>query len=192
MIKISGGQARGRNILVPPGMKTRPTSSQVREAVFGMLQQRISDALVLDLFCGSGAYGLEAISRGASHVVLVDNDHVAVQTVRQNMKSLGFDKCAEIYESDFARALQIFLRNDKKFDIIFIDPPYEAGYYQTAIGAILKLLSESGCIVCEHPISMTLTEPDGLCIDRNKRYGKRAITILTRRNDLDRNLSGEL
>ncbi len=179
MIRISGGQARGRNLIVPSGQKTRPTSALVREAVFGMIQSRVANANVLDLFCGSGAYALEAISRGAASAVLIDSDSKAVIAARQNANALGYANI-EVFQNDFLRALQILLRNDKKFDIIFLDPPYASDFYQTAINESKKVLCEDGCIVCEHPSTMALEAFDGGEILRQKRYGIRSITIFAK------------
>jgi len=115
-----------------------------------------------------------------------------VAAARANAKSLGYDNRAEVYLNDYVRALQILLQNDKKFDIIFLDPPYQAGFYHTAINKSERLLQPNGCIVCEHPSSMTMEGTQGLQVERQKRYGIRAVTILSKRDNHDRDLSGEL
>ncbi len=163
----------------------------VREAAFGMIQSRVATAAVLDLFCGSGAYAFEALSRGANSAVLIDVDGKAVSTAKRNMGMLGFPN-VEIYQNDFLRALQILMRNDKKFDIIFLDPPYASGLYQTAINESISVLLDTGCIICEHPASMAIQSPDDLEVYRQRQYGIRALTILVRRNRIDRDLSGQL
>lgn len=192
MVRIIGGRAKGRRIEVPPGGNTRPTSAVVREAVFGVLQPYTESARVLDLFCGSGAYALEALSRGAKHAVLADRDAQAVAVVRRNVKALGFSHIADIYQQDYSRSVQNLRRDGRIFDIIFLDPPYAANLYEKAVDACLPLLDQHGRIVCEHPASMNIRDTDELIVNRVRRYGKRAITILSRRNEHDRNLSGEL
>ena len=191
MIRIAGGTVRGRNLEVPPGQNTRPTSAVVREAAFGMIQGRVSGSAVLDLFCGSGAYAFEALSRGAGSAVLIDSDAKAVSVAKRNAGMLGFAD-VQIYQNDFLRALQILVRNDKKFDIIFLDPPYASGLYQTAINESKSVLGDSGCIVCEHPASMSIPVPEDFEILRQRAYGIRALSIVLRRNHSDRDLSGQL
>ena len=192
MIRIAGGQARGRKLLVPQGSKTRPTSSMVREAVFGMIQLQVPGANVLDLFCGSGAYALEALSRGAECAVLIDSDSKSIQTARSNIQTLGYQDKAEVFLNDYAKALQILVKNDRKFDIIFLDPPYASGFYTKAIECSEHVLTEGGCIICEHPSSLAIEPTDALSVSRQKRYGIRSVTILIRRNNIDGDLSGQL
>lgn len=178
MIRIIGGLAKGRKLIVPPGRNTRPTSAVVREAVFGMLQPHTVGARILDLFCGSGAYALEALSRGAAHAVLVDKDKRAAAAARENSKALGFASKSDIYQQDYAHATQILWRNGKIFDIIFLDPPYQANVYTQALAACIPLLDPNGRIVCEHAASVCVPVVSGLAVYRSRQYGKRAITIL--------------
>ncbi len=192
MIRIIGGCAKGRKLEVPLGRNTRPTSAVVREAVFGMLQPYIEDARVLDLFCGSGAYALEAISRGAANAVLVDKDARAAAIARNNAQLLGFSSDSKVVQSDYLQSARILQHNGEIFDIIFLDPPYAADVYVQAINACLPLLDQNGRIVCEHSCSIKIRDIEGLICDRTRRYGKRAITILVRRDGRDRNLSGQL
>ena len=177
MIRIVGGQAKGRMLKVPPGDKTRPTSARVREAVFGMLQAAVPGADVLDLFCGSGAYALEALSRGARRAVLVDSDARAVSCARQNAQSLDFSDKTSIFRSDYLRALQMLRQNGKKFDMIFLDPPYRANLYTKALSGAGPLMREGGWAVCEHAAQYSVQPTQGWALERTKVYGTRAVTL---------------
>jgi 16S rRNA (guanine966-N2)-methyltransferase len=184
MIRILGGAARGRAIATPAGSATRPTAAVVREAVFGMLQGALEGARVLDLFCGSGAYAFEALSRGAACAVLVDSDDLAVAVARQNAATLGFTHAAKVYKNDYLRAAQALVRRKTTFDILFLDPPYGGDYYQKALAACRELLHGGGFAVCEHAAQHRIDGEAGYEMFRHRRYGNRAITILTRGNGI--------
>ena len=134
-MKIVGGSARGRILEAPPGRNTRPTSAVLREALFGILAQRVPGARVLDLFCGSGAIALEAISRGAKSAVMIDADAKAVQTAVKNTNALNMQAQCRVYRNDFERALRILQRKGERFDVVYVDPPYRAAVRTGAEGA---------------------------------------------------------
>ncbi len=119
---ISGGSLRGRRLLVPAGASTRPTRAIVREALFSMLGERIRGAEVLDLFAGSGALGLEALSRGAARATFVEHDGRALAALRRNIADCGLpDGCAEVDAVDVQRWVP---RAGRRFDVVLADPPY--------------------------------------------------------------------
>lgn len=123
MTRIIGGEAGGRRLEVPKKM-TRPTSDKVREAMFSMLQSEVSlaDVAVLDLYAGSGALGLEAVSRGATSAVLVEASRAAAATAKQNVRNLGWESRIQVV----TRRVQQFLGTTKSsFDVVFLDPPYD-------------------------------------------------------------------
>ena len=122
-MRIIAGTARSRPIKAPKGMDTRPTLDRVRETVFNILQFDVNGAQVLDLYAGSGALALEAVSRGAEHAVLVDMAHAAAQVIRENIASLRFeDKCTFLPMSDVQALSRL---KGQRFDLIFLDPPYK-------------------------------------------------------------------
>jgi len=148
-MRIIAGTKRGKKLAEKVDKTTRPTTDRVRENVFNVLVNMVSlqGAKVLDLFAGSGAYGLEAFSRGAAEVIFNDRGLQAVDVIKKNCRMVGCD--AVILNLDFKLALEKL--KSKKFDIIFLDPPYESDFIPTALGIIAKqnMLSGDGIIVIE-------------------------------------------
>lgn len=180
-MKIVGGSARGRIIEAPPGRNTRPTSAVLREALFGILSGTVPQARVLDLFCGSGAIALEAISRGAKQAVLIDADAKAIQTASKNCKALRMDEQCRIYRNDFEKALRILKRKGEQFDFVYVDPPYQGGLYEAALkGLFPSLVAEGGVVVLEHAATDEMPFLPPICKKgRTRVYGTRAITFYT-------------
>jgi 16S rRNA (guanine966-N2)-methyltransferase len=121
-VRVVAGQYRGRRVHAPRGTSVRPTSDRVREALFSILGDRVVDARVLDLFAGSGALAIEALSRGAASAVLVENDRAALDAIRANLESLS-DADAEVVRADALRWLD---ERRGPFDLVFVDPPYSS------------------------------------------------------------------
>ena len=146
-MRIIAGKFKGRVLKEHSFDHIRPTTDKVRQAIFTKLQFDVPNSRVLDLFCGTGALGIEAISRGADEVVFVDVNEKSVRLTKENLKSLKVD--AKVLRAD---ALSIVESLKGTFDIIIIDPPYKSGLYEKILKKIydLKLLSEDGTIVCEH------------------------------------------
>lgn len=121
---IIGGQFKNTPLIAPEGLLTRPTSSRIRETLFNICQNEIENARFLDLFAGSGAMGIEALSRGASHVTFIDQSLQAIQTIRKNLSRLysSPDDFSQILKGD---ALSLFFRLQSQFDMIYVDPPYK-------------------------------------------------------------------
>src|SRR5262245_7047545 len=124
VLRIIGGEQRGRKIEVPPGGGVRPTTDRVREAIFNMLRQLVPGRVAFDLFAGSGALGLEALSRGASRVTFVENDSRVATTLRHNIKHLQYDHRATIVTTDVFRWAHRFVGWPKNPAIVLIAPPY--------------------------------------------------------------------
>ena len=171
-MRIVAGAYKGRRIEAPRGRSTRPTSDRVREALFSILGAAVDDARVLDLFAGSGALGIEALSRGAAEAVFVDSDASAVATVRRNLDAIGVD--APVYRRD---AFAWLGDADARFDLVFADPPYSsAGRTAGRLSELLPpLLTET---------SVTVTESDkrdplllGLPLVDERTYGDTRIAI---------------
>lgn len=174
-MRIISGRARGTKLLAPDGIDTRPTLDRVREAIFSMLMGLVEEAFVLDLFAGSGAMGLEALSRGADYADFVDISQDACRCVEKNIEKTRFLNC-KITKADFKFFLQTCA---KSYDIIFLDPPYASEYYTSALELIKKnnLLSADGVIVAECDSAYDF-ESCGFEIYRQRKYGKAAVYIL--------------
>ena len=153
-MRVITGSARGRRLKTPEGMDIRPTTDNVKESVFNILQFDIEGRRVLDLFAGTGQLGIECLSRGAREAVFIDADRDAVKIVKENLKTCGFS--APVLQQD---ALS-FLNNCGKFDLVFIDPPYDAGLYEPVLEKInsVDILSDGGIILCESRRETVLPE----------------------------------
>jgi 16S rRNA (guanine(966)-N(2))-methyltransferase RsmD len=139
-MRVIAGTYRGRRLEAPPGSGTRPTSDRVREALFSILGARVEGARVLDLFAGSGALGIEALSRGAESAVFVDEAPAAIRAIRGNLQALGAD--AEVRRGDALRYVRGASDGGAQYDLIFLDPPYRladtlAGRLSEALPAVL-------------------------------------------------------
>ena len=146
-MRVISGTARGRKLKEPVGYKIRPTSDRVKESVFTIVQFDIEGRRVLDLFAGTGQYGIEALSRGARSAVFVDSASDSVKLIHENLKITGFSDYASVYARDALR----YLESEEKFDLIFIDPPYGTGLEAKAVGKITEFdkLNINGIIICE-------------------------------------------
>lgn len=176
-MRVISGSARGRKLIAPPGLDTRPTTDRVKESIFNIISPYLPGNLVLDLFSGSGAMGVEALSRGSEHAVFVECDRAAFNVTRQNIQ---FARVSDRAEVIFGDALAFLSHATGQFDIIFLDPPYNTGLLTGAINKIAEknLLSEGGIIVAES--EHLGEEPDGNHFDIIKRakYGKTTVFVL--------------
>ena len=150
-MRVIGGQQRGRKLRAPRGTETRPLTARVRQSIFSRLASRdaIAGVRVLDLFAGSGSFGLEALSRGAMEVVFVDRAQAAGQAIRHNLSLLGLLDRADIINSDVNRALAVLAATGKNFGLVFVDAPFDADSTAEvlALVASLGLLAPEGMIV---------------------------------------------
>lgn len=148
-MRIIGGKAKGTKLNTLEGQNTRPTLDRVKESLFNIIQREIPDSLFLDLFSGSGAIGLEAISRGAKKVILCDQSKAAIQVIQKNVEKTHDREQAEIYQMDFETLLKTKIK--EKQDIIYIDPPYDTDYAIKSLKLIVEkdLLKEESLIIIE-------------------------------------------
>ena len=160
-MRIIAGTARGRRIEAPEGRNTRPTLDRIRENLFNILQTRIQDSVILDLFAGSGALSFEAISRGASRAVLCDNDRSAYRTEKQNASALSFEKQTEIFCCDWKTALRNLRQRGDKFDLIFLDPPYRMTDLRQVSVQLEDLIAEDGLVILEHEAKQSVEFGNG-------------------------------
>lgn len=183
MMRVITGRARGIRLKTLEGEATRPTAERVKEAVFSMLQFDLEGREVLDLFAGSGQLGLEAVSRGAAHAVLVDKSKDAVKIIEENAIKTKLALDCTIKLSD---AMDYLRRNrGTRFDIVFLDPPYAAGLYAPMLRAMIDcdILKPTSIIVCESDSDEIFAKDEVLAtsfeIKRVSRYSKTVITLLT-------------
>lgn len=175
-MRVITGIARGKRLVTVPGNDiVRPTGEKVKEALFSSIQFDIEGRRILDLFAGSGQLGIEALSRGAESAVFVDCNDASLKAIKQNLASTGLSDIAEVHKSDYAT---FCLRCSKKFDIVFLDPPYKAGLLVDAVQKTIPLISDFGKIFCEHPRELELPERiDSFSVCKVYRYGKTLITV---------------
>lgn len=175
MIRITGGEYRSRLLETPNTTLTKPTMDKVRAAVFSALGDAVSHADVLDLFAGSGSYGFEALSRGASSATFVDSSFDAVKAIRKNAANLKAEK-VEIINADVLSFLE---QNSREFSIIFVDPPYKLDIYETVVNKAIssKILSENGIMVLESERELNIDESKFKSV-RFYKYGLAKVYIL--------------
>lgn len=178
-MKVISGIYKGRLLDGYTMNGTRPTMDRVKESLFAMIQNKVKDSIILDLFSGSGNLGIEAISEGAKEAYLVDYNKKATKTIENNLKKLEIKNC-KVLTMDYLKALD-YLKNDNKlFDIIFLDPPYQTDYIEKSIQKILELniLNEEGIIVCETDQLTKIYQDTRLSVIKEKKYGDKYIVLL--------------
>lgn len=151
-MRVIGGIHRGRRLRTVEGLAVRPTSDRLRETLFNVLAPRIAECSFLDICAGSGAVGLEAISRGARQVTFIDNSRRACSVIGANVGTLGVETGTTVINRDAAAALKQLAKEGKQFDIVFFDPPYAADIYDAVMRLLGEqpLLSAGAIIVAEH------------------------------------------
>jgi len=176
-VHIIAGRLRGRSLEYVSTKELRPASQKVRSSVFNILQDRIRDARVLDLFCGTGSVGLEALSRGASHADFVDLD---VSLVVRNVLHLGVSDEASIYRKDVHRAVEIIRNKGKSYDFVFVGAPYDYGDTPRLLEALGSegVVAGGGCLMYEH---RNRTSPSsrygGLELRKSYTYGQTVLSL---------------
>lgn len=178
-IRIIGGSRRGHRLRVPVAGAVRPTGERVREAVFDVLGP-IEGLAVLDLFAGSGALGLEALSRGARMATFVENDPEVLGVLQENTRALGFATTAEVLKSDYQEALAAFAARGRSFDLLFVDPPYRMLSQVMGVldPCLPSMLAADGVAVVEGPLGVTLVTALDVVFER--RYGSTMVRMITK------------
>lgn len=183
-MRIIGGKARSRQIQTPAGQDTRPTLDRVRENVFNILQNRIRGARTLDLFAGSGAMSLEAVSRGAEHAVLVDRDRAANAVQKANVATLRFEDSVRILHMDWKQAVAMLQREGAQFDLVFLDPPYAMRDMTEVMTALTPLLAPDALILLEHEARVMPSTADGYLIADHRKYGYVGVSFFRRAEEV--------
>ncbi|MGA9287488.1 MAG: 16S rRNA (guanine(966)-N(2))-methyltransferase RsmD [Anaerobacillus sp.] len=182
-MRIIAGECKGRHIKPVPGMSTRPTTDKVRESIFNMIGPFFDGGLALDLYGGSGALGIEALSRGVEKCIFVDRDNKAIETIKWNLDQTKFTKSAEVFRNDSKRALKALHKREVSFSLVLLDPPYHKEQILDDLEKLstYELLEENAIIVVEHKKEVQLpNKVAGLSMTREETYsGKTTISIYT-------------
>jgi len=180
-LRIIAGEFRGRRLKTPKGKQVRPTSDRVREAVFSILAQHVRGARVLDLFAGTGALGLEALSRGAESVVFVEQNRETAQILRSNLTRCAVRQKSCVLQQDVLRALGTLSRQGARFDLVFMDPPYAKGFPDKILPLLVRLTPYRARVVIEQGAGETLAiDASHWALTGHRRYGDTAVTFLMR------------
>ena len=175
-MRVITGTARGRRLKELEGMETRPTTGKVKESLFSIIQFDIEGRRVLDLFAGTGQLGIEALSRGAKQCVFIDQRNDAVKLIRENLQVCGLTDSAVVRSGD----AMAYLKSGEKFDLIFLDPPYDTGLLDKALANVVQfdILAEGGIIVCESRREKELPQlPQPYYLLTERSYGKIKLTL---------------
>lgn len=178
-MQVITGKYRARKLVSVKGDTTRPTLARVKESVFNLIQFYVVDSIVLDLFAGSGAFGVECISRGASKVYFVDREKEAINAIKINTKNMTED--FEIINKNYEDALVDMKNKNLKFDLVYLDPPYKSDYATKSLELLDKLclLNNNATIVVEHEFQNDLQNvSDCYIIEKSKKYGIAFVDIL--------------
>jgi len=178
-MRVISGVARGRKLKEPLGEKIRPTSDKVKESIFNIIQFDIEGRRVLDLFAGTGQFGIEALSRGARSVVFVDSASESVKLIHENLETCNLSDKASVYARDVMR----FIESDEKYDLIFIDPPYDSKLAEVAVSKITEFdkLNINGIMICETKVDSSTPEVTlPYILQKEYKYGGVKITKFTR------------
>ena len=178
-MKVISGLLKGRIINGYDIDGTRPTMDRVKESLFGMIQDNIKDSIVLDLFAGSGQLGIEAISNGAKLCYFTDNNNEVIKVLNKNITNLNIKNSAKVILTDWKKFLNECANNKLKFDIIFVDPPYDYDVYEKILEKVsaLDLLNEDGLIVLEHHNLKFKDSYNTLKLYKEKKYGNKSVNI---------------
>jgi 16S rRNA (guanine966-N2)-methyltransferase len=182
-MRIVAGQVRGHKLAVPKGREVRPTTDRVREALFSILGHRVQGARVLDLFAGSGALGLEALSRGAESAIFVECAKRIREVLGANIAATGFnDGRSRIVTGDALAALRGFEKERLTFDLIFLDPPYASPLLDRSLNilATTSLIESTSVIVSEHPKDNQPKSVESLRILNTRGYGDTVLSLFVR------------
>ena len=184
-MRVVAGTARGTVLKTPDGMLTRPTADRVKEAVFSILHFDVQNAVVLDLFGGTGQLGIEALSRGAKRAVFVDHQQKACDLIKENLRRTKLNQQGTVVRGDY---LEYLRRTREKFDIILLDPPYAENFLENALNCIaeIDILRDNGIIVTERPVEKALDiQLPGYSRSRDYKYGRTLVTLYRRENEGD-------
>ena len=175
-MRVIAGTARGTPLVAPRGARTRPITDRVKETLFGILGERVPDARVLDLYAGSGAIGIEALSRGAEHADFVEHDRAALVALERNLERTRLRDSARVHAADVERFLSS--SDAGPWDLVVLDPPYEARAIVAPLRALARHLAPAASVVVKHFWRTEVPEVEGLVVVRQRRFGETMLTFL--------------
>ena len=183
-MRIISGKAKGTKLYTLQGDNTRPTLDRVKESIFNIIQSQIPEATVLDLFAGSGAIGLEMLSRGAKKAILCDKSKEAIGIIKKNIQKTHMEEKVELYNIDFKECIEKVSK--EKFDIIYIDPPYETNFIEKSLEKIIEknIIQENGIIILETDDEKRIKkeiEKINVAIIDERKYGGANIIFLSKK-----------
>ncbi len=176
-----GGTLKGKKLAGIRGRAIRPTADRLRESIFNIIAPRVADAVVLDLFAGTGAFGIEALSRRARAAVFVDNSRAAVNLIHRNLQMCRLQDRAQVVCRDVTRGLAAMALRQPPFDLVFMDPPYNQGLVHVGVTLLRRspLVSPAHRLILEHATDEPLAaDPDGYRLYDQRRYGKTLVSFL--------------
>jgi len=181
-MRIITGKARGLHLNVPKNYDVRPTADRVKESLFNIIGSKVAGAAVLDLFAGSGNLGLESWSRGARFIQFVDNSRTSLKLTDSNIQKCRAEADCKVLKHDAEAAVDLLYKQGQRFDLIFVDPPYNKGWVQKILAKFAKnrLLSENGWLIAEHSAHDDITGevPEGYEIFRRQEYGETVVSFI--------------
>jgi 16S rRNA (guanine(966)-N(2))-methyltransferase RsmD len=179
-VRVISGKAGGLRLKTLDGLKTRPTADRIKESLFNIINLLVNKADVLDLFAGSGALGIESLSRGAKFTTFIDNNKESIAVIKSNLLHTGLEQQSEVYQTDFETGLKKLKEANRKYNIIFLDPPYGKGLEFKAIEEITKhkLLKTDGVIILENEQKDDLPQEIAAMVKTDTRnYGRTSISF---------------
>ncbi|MDO9565180.1 MAG: 16S rRNA (guanine(966)-N(2))-methyltransferase RsmD [Candidatus Desulfaltia sp.] len=181
-MRIIGGNLKAKKLYSAEGMVIRPTSDRLRESIFDILSFKVRHAVVLDMFAGTGAMGIEALSRGAESALFIDIHNKALSIIERNIKACGLENKAKIIKWDIIKNLNCTNSYQAAFNLVFIDPPYNKSFLQPTLHNLIKAgpMEKGACLVVEHsllePIPLDFPEYE---LQDQRKYGKSLVSFLT-------------
>ncbi len=180
-MRVISGMFKGRRLVAPAGLATRPTADRIKESVFNILGGRLHAQQVLDLFAGTGALGIEALSRGATGAVFIDCAKAALTAIRSNIRNLSIGDRSRVIQWNILKNLNCLASSPASVDLVFMDPPYESHAIAPALDALLGCgtLAPGARIIIEHSVGEPLVFPmDDLRVADQRRFGKTLVTFM--------------
>lgn len=178
-MKVISGLLKGRNIEGFDILGTRPTMARVKESIFSMIQNNIKDKIVLDLFAGSGNYGIEAYSNGAKYIYANDANKKCVDIIKKNITNFNIENNFKVLCMDYMKCLNYLKDNNIKLDLVFLDPPYKMDVCKKILEFLKEndMLNDSALVICEITNNNLLEQLDNLRLIKTKKYGEKYVLI---------------
>ncbi len=179
-MRVIAGTRRGRRLTAPAGMATRPTADRLRESLFNILADQLHGRHVLDLFAGTGALGIEALSRGAASAVFIDRAKPALTAIAKNLAALALTDRTRVIRWDIVDNLDCLQNEPQRFDIVFLDPPYDTGAVAPALAALLRVdvLAPGARIIVEHSRRENVPVMEAVTLSDQRRFGKTLVSFM--------------